>query len=45
MRRGRAGGWLAVGAVSIVANLAFFAAARKFPSSPIGQLKTRIVKG
>lgn len=45
MRRGKAGGWLAVAGVSLVTTVAFFAAATKFPSSPLGQLKTRIVKG
>lgn len=36
-------GWLTVGAVSIVSNIAFLSAARRFPNGPVGQLKTRLL--
>ena len=41
--RGRLRGWLTVGAVSIVANVTWFAAGRKFPNGPIGQLNARLL--
>lgn len=40
MRRLR--GWGTVAAVSVTANVAWFAAARKFPNGPIGRLMTAI---
>ena len=37
-------GWLAVAAVSVVSNLTWFAAARRFPNGPVGQLTQRILR-
>ncbi len=42
-RRRRGVGILAIAGVSIVSNLAWFAIARKFPTSPVGQLNARLL--
>lgn len=36
-------GWGAVAAVSVAANLLWFSAARRFPTSPVGQLTQRVL--
>lgn len=43
MRRSRLKGWAAVAATSIVANLAWLSAGRRFPNGPIGRLNRSVL--
>jgi|GEM_PF-5050651 len=36
-------GWVTVSLISVTSNLAWFAAGRRYPNGPIGQLNRRIL--